>query len=116
MFGSGSVSRPPGFRQGPRHIEPIPLALGEVEAISLAIEMKADLLLMDDRRALREAESRGLTVAGTLNILQSAAQRDMLDLPLAIAKLQQTNFHISQQILDRAIQEDAERRANKPNP
>ncbi len=92
------------------------MGLGEVEVISLAVEMKADLLIMDDRRALREAEARGLNVAGTLNVLQSAAQRDMLDLPLAIAKLQQTSFHIAQRILDRAIKEDAERRASKPNP
>ena len=71
----------------PGHIEPIPLGLGEVEVISLAIEMNADLLLMDDRHALREAEARGLNVAGTLDVLQAAAQRDLLDLPVAIAKL-----------------------------
>ena len=71
----------------PARIEPIPLGLGEVEVISLAIEMNADLLLMDDRHALREAEARGLNVAGTLDVLQAAAQRDLLDLPVAIAKL-----------------------------
>ena len=88
------ISRPPAWCaiRDPAHLEPIPLALGEVEAISLAIEMKADLLLMDDRRALREAGARGLSVAGTLNVLQAAAQRDLLDLPVAIAKLRQTNF------------------------
>ena len=92
------------------------MAIGEVEAISLAIEMKADLLLMDDRRARREAEACGLSVTGTLNVLQAAAQRDLLGLPVAIAKLQLTNFHISQRILDRAIQEDAEWRSKKPSP
>lgn len=112
------ISEPPAWLlvMVPEHIEQIPLALGEVEAISLAIEMKADLLLMDDRRARREAEARGLSVAGTVNVLQAAAQADLLDLPVAIAKLQQTNFHISQQILDRAIQEDTQRRTKKPKP
>ena len=78
--------------------------------------MKADLLLMDDRRARREAEAYGLGVTGTLNVLQAAAQRDLLDLPTAIAKLQKTNFHIAQRILDRAIQEDVLRRTQKPSP
>ncbi len=111
------IGQPPAWCsiREPARIEPIPLGLGEVEVISLAIEMKADLLLMDDRHALREAEARGLSVAGTLNVLQAAAQRDLLDLPTAIAKLQQTTFHISQELLDRAIQEDAERKAKKRN-
>jgi predicted nucleic acid-binding protein len=110
------IGQPPAWFSARAHIEQIPLALGEVEAISLAIEMKADLLLMDDRRARREAEAYGLSVTGTLNVLQAAAQRGLLDLPIAIAKLQKTNFHISQHILDRAIQEDVLRRTQKPSP
>jgi predicted nucleic acid-binding protein len=43
---------------------------GEVEAISLAQELGADWVLIDERKASREAEGRGLRVAGTLGILE----------------------------------------------
>lgn len=91
------------------------MAIGEAEAISLAIEMKADLLLMDDRRARREAESRGIAVVGTLNVLQAAARRDLLDFRSAVAALQKTHFYISDEIIDQALREDAERKRNRPN-
>ena len=89
------------------------LGRGEAEAISLAVEMHADLLLMDDRRARREAESRGLAVAGTLNVLEAAAKQDLIDLPVAIEKLRQTNFHIAERIIQRALKDDAERQIKK---
>lgn len=98
--------------RSPLLVDPqIRLGKGEAEAISLAIEMKATLLLVDDRRARREAETRGLTVAGTVNVLEAAARRDLLDLPTAIAALRQTNFHIAERILQRALKDDAKRRS-----
>jgi predicted nucleic acid-binding protein len=90
----------------------IHLGPGECEAISLAVEMHATLLLMDDRKGRREAILRGLTVAGTLNILAAAAKKDLLDLPTAIAKLRKTNFHIAELVVQRALQSDALRRKN----
>ncbi|HEV2972830.1 MAG TPA: DUF3368 domain-containing protein [Pirellulales bacterium] len=86
------------------------LGRGEAEAISLAAELHATLLLMDDRRGRRMAEALGLSVAGTINVLEAAAKRHLLDLPTAIAQLRQTNFHISDRILARALAADAERR------
>ena len=86
------------------------LGRGEAEAISLAVELKADLLLMDDRRGRREAQSRGITVAGTLNILVAAASANLVDLPTAVAKLRATNFHIAEKVLSRALQADVERK------
>ena len=56
----------------------IQLGAGEIEAISLAVELGADLVLMDDRVGRRTAEARGVPVAGTLNVLVAAAERDLL--------------------------------------
>ena len=68
---------------------------------------------MDDRRARREAESRGLSIAGTLNVLEAAAKQDLLDLPTAIGQLRQTNFHIAERIIQKALKDDADRRSKK---
>ena len=99
--------------RSPAVVDPlIELGLGEAEAISLAMEMQATLLLIDDRRARREAEGRGLSVAGTLNVLGVAAKRRLIDLRSTIEKLRGTNFHIADWILQRALEDDADQGSN----
>lgn len=51
------------------------LGAGEREAIALAEEIGADLPLVDDRKARKEARRRGLSVTGTLAVLVAAAER-----------------------------------------
>ncbi len=68
------------------------LGAGEREAIALAEELGADLLLIDDAKARREARRRGLPVTGTLAVLVAAAEHGLVDLPTAIAALRQTTF------------------------
>jgi predicted nucleic acid-binding protein len=68
------------------------LGAGESEAITLALALKADVLLMDERKGRREAVARGLAVTGTLNILDAAAERGMIDLQEIISRLMQTSF------------------------
>jgi predicted nucleic acid-binding protein len=107
------IGRPPKWLsvKSPTTIDAaIHLGRGETEAICLAMEFAADLLLMDDRRARREAESRGLSVAGTLNVLEAAAERGLLDFRAAIASLQATTFHLSDRVVVRALAADAARR------
>jgi predicted nucleic acid-binding protein len=72
----------------------LPLDRGEVEAIALTKECKADLLLLDERRARREAARLGLPIVGTLGVIELAARARLLDLEQAIERLRQTNFRI----------------------
>ncbi|MFN0123267.1 MAG: DUF3368 domain-containing protein [Blastocatellia bacterium] len=58
---------------------------GEHEAIALALELRADRLLIDDRNGRLEAKRAGLTTVPTLAILELAAQRGLIDLPDVIA-------------------------------
>src|SRR6266849_5109589 len=55
------------------------LDLGEREAIQLAEEQRADLLLIDERRGRMEARRRGISTTGTLGILFAAGARKWID-------------------------------------
>ena len=84
---------------------------GENAAISLAQELHADSILLDDRKARLEAMRRGLAVAGTINILDIAAAKQLLDLPTAFRKLRNTNFRVSAALLQEFLDRDAARQA-----
>ena len=82
---------------------------GERAAIALALDRKADLLLMDERAGVEEARRLGLTATGTLGILARGAERGFIDLPGALKRLRRTNFRIRPEILEQLLQEDAHR-------
>jgi predicted nucleic acid-binding protein len=86
------------------------LGAGEREASVLAQELRADLLLMDDWEGRREAERRALQVTGTLGVLERAAERGLLDLPAALARLQATNFYLPTTLIRDLLARDAARR------
>jgi predicted nucleic acid-binding protein len=75
------------------------LDLGEQAAIALAQQINADFLIMDERLGKRFAQQRGLEVIGILGILTEAAELGLIDLYTAIDRLQQTNFRVSQQLI-----------------
>lgn len=85
------------------------LGAGEREAIALAEELAADLLLIDDRKARREARRRGLSVTGTLAVLAAAAERGLVDLPEAIAALRQTTFRAPSELLAEIVRRHGDR-------
>jgi len=68
---------------------------GEQAAIVLAEQLKADLLLIDEKAGRQAAIQRGLKITGVLGILDEAAMLNLIDLPSAIVQLQQTNFRVS---------------------
>jgi predicted nucleic acid-binding protein len=75
------------------------LHAGERDAISLALHVKADAVIIDERRGREEAEKRGLRVIGTLGVLAAAHERGLVDLTAAIDLLRQTTFHVSPKLL-----------------
>jgi predicted nucleic acid-binding protein len=75
------------------------LGAGERDALTLALARTAALVLMDDREGVVEARKMGVSVVGTLGVLDWAAHRNLLHLPSALAKLQATNFRMSPKLL-----------------
>ena len=78
----------------------IHLDLGEREVVTLAQELHADLVLLDENRGRREALSRGFNVAGTLGLLDRAAAKGLINVPTAVSQLRQTTFRISPRLLN----------------
>ena len=72
---------------------------GEREAIILAEEIKANLLIVDDKAARTMATQRGLKIIGLLGILIGAARNNLIDLPTKVNQLQETSFFISPKLL-----------------
>jgi predicted nucleic acid-binding protein len=83
---------------------------GERAAIALATSIGADLILMDDRSGVEVACRHGLTVTGTLGVLDLAARRGLVDLATAFAKLKATNFRYPPEIMDALL---AQHRADR---
>ncbi len=75
------------------------LDAGEREAILLAQELCADLLLVDDKQARQAALDLHLSITGTIGVLDQAARRNLIDLKTVIAELQKTNFRISEDLI-----------------
>ena len=73
---------------------------GERSAIALGILLKADLILIDERKGSAVAVSKELETTGTLGILDLAAKRKLIDLREAIERLKRTNFRYRQAIID----------------
>jgi predicted nucleic acid-binding protein len=87
--------------QDPTCIDPsLRLGPGEAAAIALAEELKADWVLLDERKGSRKAESRGLRVAGTLTIIEEAGAKNLLDYDEMRDRLvAETTFYVTDDVL-----------------
>ncbi len=77
---------------------------GEAEAIVLALETYAGLVLLDDREARLQAKRLGLRVTGTLGILLRARKLGLIgSLREELDKLKETGFRISKSLEEEVL-------------
>lgn len=79
---------------------------GEREAILLAEQLNADVVILDDKAARRIAVERKLRIIGLLGILKDAARSGLLDLETTFKQLQEVGFWVAPSLLDRLLKED----------
>lgn len=70
---------------------------GEAETVALALELNADLILMDEQEGRRAAERLGLDVIGVIGVLLEAKAKNIIDAvqPHLDALRQTPGFYIS---------------------
>jgi predicted nucleic acid-binding protein len=76
---------------------------GEAEAIILANESHAGLLLMDDAEGRRIAQTMGIRITGTVGILLLAARAKKIDLETALDHLLAAGFRLSDREYQRIL-------------
>jgi predicted nucleic acid-binding protein len=78
---------------------------GEAEAIGLALQFRADLLLIDERKARQLAAYLDLGVAGLLDVLQEAKRRQLITSvkPVLDELIARARFRLSHKLYQRTL-------------
>ncbi|MFN3653323.1 MAG: DUF3368 domain-containing protein [Armatimonadota bacterium] len=87
---------------------------GEREAIELALDVDAGLVLVDEWAARQVARALGMKVAGTLGVLDLAAEHGFIDFVEMATALRATSFRVSDPVLQPLI--ERHRRERPPLP
>ncbi len=87
-------------------IAKIGLGQGELEAITLYQNSKADFLLIDDKRAKNFAKLNGINVIGSLGIIILAKEKGLIkSVRDDFKRLSDSSLFISQSLIDKVLKE-----------
>lgn len=87
----------------------VALGAGESEAIALALQEQARLLIMDDRPARRTAEALGLKVIGTLGVLLTAKRKGhVAAIAPLLSALDAVHFHVAPELARQVLSDAGE--------
>jgi len=89
----------------PKSVLRTTLGPGEREAIALALERRADLMILDELPARKIARTTGVNVVGTVGILLASKRRGFISLLRPeLDKLLQNSFFLSPQLYRQLLQ------------
>lgn len=105
MQRAGSVKREESSNRELLNTLSLELGKGEAETIAVASECDADIVLLDDIRARKRARSLGLRVTGTLGLLRTMIDKDMINLdPVELCdKLIEQGFWIKRELCNEVL-------------
>jgi len=109
--GSESVAAADWVERHTVNNEPLVAALrrdldrGEAESIALALELEAELVLMDEREGRHAAQRMGLHVVGVVGVLPKARARGAIgaERPHLDGLRQKAGFYLSETVYRRAL-------------
>lgn len=83
--------------------------IGEASAMALALEIQADLLIIDDAGGRRFAKKLELNIIGTVGVILNAKLNGIIpSVKPYVIKIQQTNFRISEWLTTQIIKDAGE--------
>lgn len=75
----------------------------------MAIELTDSVVILDDYKARKIAESLGIQIIGTIGVIIAAKKQGVIEsIKPYLQKIRQTNFRISEEIEKRALEESGE--------
>ena len=80
------------------------IALSLIEVLALALEVKADLAIIDERLARRHAKRLGVPLSGSLGVLLRAKRRGLLDqVRPFIEQIRRGGIRLSDAVVEEAL-------------